>query len=51
MTRRSCFALALALLALLALVAIAAADCPIGWPVCGPDTISPAWLFAPVVMG
>jgi hypothetical protein len=50
MTRRPLFAALLALLALLALVALAAADCPIGYPVCGPDTISPAWLYAPVVM-
>jgi hypothetical protein len=64
MTRRSsfgialmCFILAILCLALgwalFVVVAEVAADCPIGWPpdACPVDTIVPARVFAPVVVG
>lgn len=48
----ACFVAVVAaiVLALLpAIVGAAPAGCAIGWPECV-DTISPAWVFAPVVM-
>jgi hypothetical protein len=43
------FIATIALGLLLALYQKVAADCPIGYPACGPDTFSPAAVWLPVV--
>lgn len=48
----ACFIAVVAAIVLALLPAVVgAAGCPIGYPACVPDTVSPAWVFAPVIVG